>query len=731
MAEFTQANRALRVATPLGADVFLLSGLTGREELSRLFEFQLDLLALTSTAVDFDKLLGQVVTATLELPEGGERHLSGIVNRVTQGGAAVGPADLTCTSYRLSIVPKLWMLTLRERSRIFQQLSIPDILTEVLSGIDVDFQIQGTFHPRNYCAQYRESDFNFASRLMEEEGIYYFFQHSNGSHKMVVANTPISHPDLPGETTIRFDAIRGGGREDSRVFAWDKVQELRSGKYTLWDNNFGLPQKNLEASVTTIESVSVGTVDHKLRVGGNDAAEIYDYPGDFAKRFDGVDPGGGARGGDLQKIFEDNQRTVKIRMQEEELGTLATRGGSDCRQMTAGHKFTLDHHDHADGAYVLTSVQHEAHLADVGRSGAGGFHYENHFSCIPAALPFRPGRRAPRPRVQGCQTAIVVGPAGEEIFTDSYGRVKVQFNWDRDGKKDGKSSCWLRVGTPWAGKQWGMVHIPRIGNEVIVDFIDGDPDQPIITGMIYNPDSMPPYALPEHKTRSGIKTRSSTKGTADHFNEIRFEDKKGSEEIYIHAETNMNTVVENSQYLEVGVSKNDPGEQKSVIHGDQDLTIKKGNQTVTIEKGDQTIAVVEGSRTLTVSQDQKTIVEKGDRSVVVDKGNQTHTIDKGDDTTAVKMGNQTVQLDMGNQDIILKMGNRTVKLNLGKISEEAMQGIELKVGQSSVLIDQTGVTIKGMMIKVEGQISTEVKGLMTTVKADAILTAKGSLTMIG
>jgi len=665
MATYQQSKYPLEVTTPLGKDVLLLVGFAGYEGLSQLYSFQLDLLAEKSADVAFDKLLGQKVTASITLPDGSKkRHFNGICNRVSQG-----EQDFDFTSYHLEIVPQFWLLTRRAQSRIFQHISVPDILKKVLEGLDVTYELQGTFEKRDFCVQYRESDFNFASRLMEEEGIYYFFKHESGSHKMVVANTPQSHTDLG---KITYDNMAGGNREDDRIFDWQKVQELRSGKYTLWDHSFELPHKHLETDKTIQDSVSAGKVTHKLKVGGNDKLEIYDFPGEYAQRFDGIDRSGGEQASELQKIYQDNKRTVEIRMQEEAAASLVINGASNCCQLSSGHKFSVEKHFNADGQYVLTTINHTASMAGAYRSTTEEFGYRNSFTCIPAAVPYRPARQTPKPFVQGTQSAVIVGPQGEEIFTDKYARVKVQFHWDRQGKNDGDSSCWCRVGTYWAGKQWGAIHIPRIGQEVIVAFEEGDPDQPIIVGSVYNADMMPPYKLPDNKTQSGIKTRSTLKGSTDNFNELRFEDKKGSEDIYFHAEKDFHRVVENNDDLKVG-----------------------NNQTIEIKK---------------------------DRTETVKEGNEKVTIEKG---------NRNVQIDMGNEALLIKMGNQSTKLDLGKSDTEAMQSIELKVGQSSIKIDQMGVTIKGMMINVEGQVMTNVKGLMTNVSADAILTVKGGLTMIG
>ncbi|HET6576488.1 MAG TPA: type VI secretion system tip protein TssI/VgrG, partial [Fimbriiglobus sp.] len=561
MPKYSQAGRLLAVTTPLGPDALLLARFAGTEALSELFEFRLDLLAERDTDVPFDKLLGQSATVALKRPDGSYRHFNGIVNRVSQGEMVSGPyGGQTFVRYAATVAPQVWLLTCKAQSRIFQQVNVPDILKQVFAGFDVDWQVQGTFHPRDYCVQYRETDWAFASRIMEEEGIYYFFKHSDGAHKLVVANTPAGHPDVPAPTAAVYETIAGGRPPDDRVHYWAKTQEVRSGKYTLWDHCFELPGQHLDATKTIQETVTVGTVDHKLKVGGNDKLELYDYPGAYAQRFDGVAPGGGDRKSDVQKIFEDNSRTVGIRMQQEAAPGLTIAGSSGCRQLAAGHKFSLQRHFNADGEYLLTRVSHSADAAaEYTQANGPEPAYQNSFTCIPAGLPFRPPQATPKARVAGTHTATVVGPPGEEIFTDKYSRVKVQFHWDRQGKNDADSSCWVRVATLWAGKQWGMIHIPRIGQEVVVDFLEGDPDQPIIVGSVYNAEQMPPYALPDHRTQSGLKTRSSLKGTEANFNELRFEDKKGAEQVYFHAERNFDRVVENDDTISVGFEDHDPG----------------------------------------------------------------------------------------------------------------------------------------------------------------------------
>jgi type VI secretion system secreted protein VgrG len=594
MAEaYTQATSPMRFkAEALGDDDLLLVRLQGSEGLSRLFSYHLELYAPLDKPVDFANVLGKGAAVAIDVPGGEPRLFHGIVSRFAQGGR-----NDTFIRYRLEVVPPLWLLTKRTQSRIFQHVSVPDILKTVFDGLKVAYQIQGTFEPRDYCVQYRESDFAFASRLMEEEGIFYFFRHTADGCEMVVANTPGAHAAIPDPKTLIYDEVEGGGRDEGRITGWEKVQEVRSGKVTLWDHCFELPHEHLEADQKLPDSVQVGGVAHKLSLNGTDKLELYDYPGAYAQRFDGINRGGGEQPAELEKIFQDNRRTARLRIEEEAGGALTIRGTSTCPNLLAGHTFTLERHFDADGDYVLTQVDHSASVeATTYRSGGSPeLEYRNTFQCIPAAVPFRPERTTPRPTVRGTQTAVVVGPRGEEIFTDKYGRVKVQFHWDREGKHDADSSCWIRVGTLWAGKGWGMIHIPRIGQEVIVDFLEGDPDQPIVIGSVYNAEQMPPHQLPKNMTQSGIRTHSSQKGDTGNYNEILFEDKKGHELVSIHAEKDMVETVENNFTRSVGGGLNgDPkkvGKSSTTVYGDHSLVVQKGDLSVNVEAGKAGVTV--------------------------------------------------------------------------------------------------------------------------------------------
>ncbi|MGP8244876.1 MAG: type VI secretion system Vgr family protein [Bryobacteraceae bacterium] len=661
---FAQTDRPLRLQTPLGADAIFVSGVKGREALSALFHYELDAFWQGSGDFPFSQLLGKPVTLTMTTL-GGARTVNGIVNGISQ---------LELDKYlhlRIQVAPKLWTLTRTAQSRIFQQKSVPDILTAVLAGLTTQQQLTGTYKPREYCVQYRETDFAFASRLMEEEGIFYFFQHSASDHTMVIGDSPQVHQDLGLQPSIRYEEAMGGTRDDLRIYGWNKAQDLRSGKYTVRDFHFENPDSNYESSKTIQPNVQVGAVSHDLTAGPNASWELYDYPGDYALRFDGVSSGGGDQPSNLQDAFPDADRTVAIRMKQEAVASILIRGESNHEGLTPGYKFQLTNHFSDNGEFVLTGVEHEATQPIEPDRNTAPYTYENRFTAIPAALPYTPARTTPQPVVHGVQTAIVVGPPGDEIFPDKYGRVKVQFPWDRQGQNNASSSCWLRVATSWAGKQWGAIHIPRIGQEVMVDFLEGDPDRPIIVGSVYNNDQMPPYTLPDNKTQSGIKSRSSQGGAAANYNEFRFEDKMGSEEILLHAEKDLTTEVEHDENRTVG-----------------------NNRTTTIQVNET-----------------KTV-----------HGKETITID-GNQSTEITQGNQATELKMGNQSTTLDMGNQSTDVQLGSISMQAMQSITLTVGGNSITIDQTGITISGMMVTISADTILQASG-------DAMTQIQGGIVMI-
>ncbi|MBI2807782.1 MAG: type VI secretion system tip protein VgrG [Planctomycetes bacterium] len=713
MPTYTQANQPIEVITPLGKDVLLITSFRGEEAISRLFLFHIDMIADAKKEIAFDKLLGQKITVRLNLPGGKQRFFNGICNRIRQG-----EGDAEFISYHMEVVPQAWLLTKNAQSRIFQQLSVPDILKKVMTGVDVVWQIQGTFHPRNYCVQYRETDFNFASRLMEDEGIYYFFTHAADGHKMVVANTPSSHPAMPIASALTFEKMSAGKLHNDRVMSWQKQQELITGQHTLWDHTFEMHGRNLEAKKTVQDSVTVGKIAHKIKAGNADTREIYDFPGEYAQRFDGINPGGGEQAAEVKKILQDNERVAGIRSQQEAARALQIHGGSTCRNLVTGHKFTLQKHGHGDGEYLLTHLQHKTITpVDYVNAQAPSYQYANSFTAIPFALPFRPQRGTPKPFVQGTQTAVVVGPPGEEIFCDKYGRVKVQFHWDREGKLDAKSSCWVRVSTLWAGKGWGIVTIPRIGHEVIVGFEEGDPDQPIILGNVYNADHMPPGTLPKDKMVSGLKSNSTPGGGG--YNGMVCNDTKGKEGVTIHAQYNMDTTVENDQTTTVHNNRTDKidVDDSETIGSNQKLDVGS-NRTVTIG-ADQSTKIGANDK-LEVGSNQE-IQVKSNQSVKI-TGNQTQDVGGNQKET---IGGER-DISVSGKDGLAVGGTQTIKVT-GAIKISSDASIELVVGGSGIKIEPAGITIKtDAKVTIEAGAKVEVKGATIASEASAIHELKGA-----
>jgi type VI secretion system secreted protein VgrG len=637
MSTYTQEGGLFKIDTPLGKDVLLLRGFKGTESISRLFRFELDLLSENSS-ISFPDIIGKNVTISLKQPDETYRYLNGIISRFAQYAI-----EEQFTSYSAEMVPWLWFLTRNADCRIFQNKSVPDIITKVFSDLgfnDYTNSLQGSYDPREYCVQYRESDFNFVSRLMEEYGIFYFFKHQQGKHTLVLADASTSHSPCPGQSSVRYVTVSGGPQEDV-ITGWQIEQELRPGKYSLEDYNFQTPSTNLMVNEPTV-----------YEVGGNNKFEIYDYPGEYLTKGAG-------------------ESLVRVRMQEEEAEHLVAHGMSHCRMFVSGYKFTLEKHPRKDmnTDYVLTEIQHTA-VTDAFPSTrlAEGESYSNTFTCIPLSVPFRPLRVTPRPTVKGLQPAVVAGPSGEEIYSDKYGRVKVQFFWDRLGKKNENSSCWIRVSQPWAGKNWGAVFLPRIGQEVIVDFLESDPDQPLITGRVYNAEQMPPYTLPDKQTRSTFQSRSSKGGGPANYNEIRFEDLKGSEQIFINAEKDMDHRVENDSREYIGNNRHliVNANQFELANKDKHLHVK-GKQN---EK-------IEGDMSLEVGGDQKQQVG-GTLSLKVGQNHQ-ETV------------GQNYAIDSGTE-IHLKAGMNLVI--------ESGTTLTLKVGGNFVNINSGGVFIKGAMVMI-------------------------------
>jgi type VI secretion system secreted protein VgrG len=647
------------------------------------------------------------------------------VQRASCDGRDVG-GDQRFTHYTIQIVPWLWTLTRTTDCRIFQNKTVPDIIEQIFQDLgfsDFKLELMGSFEPRDYCVQYRESDFHFVSRLMEEEGIFYYFTHEKSKHTLVLVNANSSCKACPKAEKVLYEPEKGIGEWEDRIFAWSEQSEFRSGKFTFRDHHFEMPDKSLEFSAPTANPV-----------GGNGKLDLYDYPGRYAMQFHNKD-------GSAGKSEPLGDSYVKRRMQEEEAQHKRASGQSNCRAFFTGSKIKFEGAPgFTAGEYLLTSVQHWCRVQTNFVSGEeGGETYSNQFTCVPIAVPYRPQRTAPKPIVHGSQTAVVVGLAGEEIDTDKYGRVKVQFHWDREGKKDQDSSCWVRVGTPLAGKNWGLIHIPRIGQEVIVDFLEGDPDQPIIIGSVYNADQMPPYTLPANKTQSGIVSRSSLEGSPENFNEICFEDKKGSELLYIRAEKDQTIAVEHDESHWVGHDrlKTIDHDETTLVHHDRTETVDN-NETITIhgnrtEKVDKNEKISVGSnRTEDVGANEKISIGK-DRSETVGK-NESITI--GESRTEKVGKDESITIGGGRTESVAKDESVTISgarahsisksdsLSVGKdLSITAADSITLTTGSASIMLKKDGtITISGKDITINGSGAITVKASKdVTVKGQKIL----------
>lgn len=714
MPAYTQSNSPIRLSTALGPDALLLLGVRGTEAISELFSFQLDAIAPEDAPVDFSGILGQAALVEIDYGAGQTRFFHGIVNRFSQGRR-----DSRFIHYRAEMVPLLWLLTRREQSRIFQHLTAKEILTAVFGSIPAKWSTTGEFATRDYCTQYRETDYDFAARLMEEEGIFYYFEHTADGHTLVLADSPQAHADIAEPKSIVYRPLDGGSEADNfAVATWEKTQEIRTGKFTLWDHHFELTDQHLDAEKEIVETVAVGTVSHKLQVGPTAQLENYSYPGGYADWFDGIDRGGGEQASDLQHVFDQKVRLVGLRAQEEAASALRIRGTSNCPNLVGGHKFTVAEHFDADGDYVLASVAHDASVSGSYASGnTSELSYANSFECLPAALAFRPARKTARPAVWGTQTAIVVGPAGDEIFTDKYGRVKVQFHWDRDGKRDADSSCWIRVATIWAGKNWGVIHVPRIGHEVIVDFLEGNPDRPIIIGSVYNADHMPPGTLPDDAMISGLTSRSTPGAGPDNFNGMRADDTKDKEHLKIQAEYDQTSLVKHDEKHTVNndrtvLVKNNHKENVDV---DQAVTI---GAKQTVDVGADQIETVGANRNIKIKTND-TLKVGGDGKSGIDgtwtfdaTGDAKHTF--GAAYTEAVTGDRTTTVK--GADKLTVTGALTVDAT-GKIKITSPAGIEIVCGSSSIKITPAGVEISGAKIDVTGSGPVTIKGAVVKVNS--------------
>jgi type VI secretion system secreted protein VgrG len=642
MATITQKHRFFAVNTALGEDVLVFGRMTATEQLGCLFEFEVELLS-ERTDIELSEILGKNMTVRMELPEargGGTRYFNGFVTRFSY----LGLRGLRYGLYRATLSPWLWFLTRTSDCRIFQNQTAPAIIESIFSDhgfTDFSRSLSGSYRNWEYCVQYRETDFNFVSRLMQQEGIYYYFTHENGKHTLVLADNRGSHSAFSGYDQVPYyPPDINEFRERDHLYEWIVEKQVQSGAYALNDFDFTAPRKNLRTVASTPK-------DHAMA-----DLPMYDYPGEYSEASDG-------------------NAYSAVRLQELLAQHEILRGQGIARGLAAGYLFSLTNYGREDQnrEYLIVSAVHDLQ-SDAYESVAGidaAKPYVGRITAIDAQQQYRSPRTHPKPAVQGPQTAIVVGAPGDEIHTDQYGRVKCQFHWDRYGEANQNSSCWIRVAQSWAGKKWGTLYLPRVGHEVIVDFLEGDPDRPIITGRVYNDINKPPYTLPDNKTMSTLKSLSSTGGGG--FNEFRFEDKKGSEQIFLHAERNQDIRIKNDAFEWIGSEQHLIVKKKQFeqVEGEKHLIVKSGDGG----SGDQ-FEEVAGDKHQKVQGDHNQKVQ-GALSIDVgmdmqEKVGMNHALDAG-------------------MEIHLKAGMKV-------IIEAGMQ-LTIKAGSNFIDISPAGIAISG------------------------------------
>lgn len=585
MPEYTQTDRPIKVKTPLGEDVLLLERFDGKEAISQPFEFHLHMVS-TQKALDLSQLINQSITLYLRLPDNQTyRHINGKCRSARQL-----ELDMGLTTYQLEMTSWLWFLTQRTNCRFFLDKTVPEILETIFGehGGSFTMALSRGYEKRKYCVQFRETDFNFVSRLMEEEGISYYWQQSEFSHTMVLMDAPSSVKPCPGQSTVKFAHQVYIDEPEDFIHTLDFERSYRTGKVFLAEFDFTQQYDPFTTNVS----------------GKYSESEKYDFPG---YKWNG--PG-------MDKLARDW-------LEMEEWPENLVRGHSTVRSFTPGYKFTLAEHFNAaiNQSYLLLAVYHRAEGSNFRSELEEPFRYTNTYEAMPSAVPYRPPRLAIKPTIKGTQTAIVVTDvAGEEIYPDKYGRVKVMFHWDRERK----NSCWIRVSQSWAGHKWGWITIPRVGQEVVVSYMEGDPDRPLITGRVYDEMQQVPYTLPDHKTVSTWKSRSSKQGGESNYNEIRMEDLKGSEQLFIHAEfqrddrtkQEMREYVGGSRHLMVKQDQREDitankhlkvgGDQKEKIGGNYSLNVG-GNQQNKVGQN----AALEAGMEIHIKAGMKLILEAG------------------------------------------------------------------------------------------------------------------------
>jgi type VI secretion system secreted protein VgrG len=576
--------------------------------------------------------------------------------------------------------------------------------------------------------QYDETDYDFLSRLMEEEGIYHFWDNAPGKgqvNKLIICDDKTgSHTETPDLPRIKYTGSGGAGYEvEATVTDWTSSENVISGKVTINDFDMLVPTASQKK---VIETITESSHSHKNY-------ELYRNPVNYRKD--------NARGDRLGEVL----------MQAVEVDHKIRRGATTTRNLSTGYKFTLDEAPEGDdGSYLVIGATHyirpsTSHRQDPNRlirdqeniqypEEMESMDYVCYFRALAESVQFRSKRRTPWPRISGVQSALVVGPSGEEIYTDEHGRIRIQFPWDLDGQNNENSTCWVRVATPWSGNGWGMVAIPRIGQEVIIQFEEGNPDRPVCTGMLWNEEKKPAFDYPTDATQLGIRTNSSKGGGG--YNELMFEDKAGDEMMRVQAQKDHQFLIKNKSVVTIGLDEIDAGDHdedgslSEVIRNHVTRSIQEGNHYFTIEAGDEEIIIDQGNQTIEIEGDKTETIRTGNHVHTVETGNMETTVATGDHVTTIDSGNMMTTVSSGNHETTVSSGDIEAKATAGNIKIEAGTSIELKVGSNSIKIEQSGITIKGIMVNIEGTASAEMKGKLTTVKADTILTVKGATTMI-
>jgi len=706
----TQDNRFVKVKTDLGDDVLLLRQMSGAEQLSSLFEYHLELFS-EDINIQHEKVLGQKLTLTMDLEGGGTRFFNGYVTSFSLTGYE---GDFVL--YQAEIKPWFWFLTRNSDCRIFQNLTVEEIINEVCSSLgfsDIEFHLEASYRKWKYCVQYRETDFNFLCRLMEQEGMYFYFSHAENNHTLIIVDSAVFHESIANYETIPFILQQDSSLQDQEYIQdWRISKQVQSGAYVLNDFDFQIPKKDLLQK----SSVSRDYPHSKF--------EIYDFPGEYWE----VDPEG--------------QNSVKSRIEELQAQYEVLFGSGNAKGITTGAKFELSQYPREDQNrnYLLVSCTYNISLnLPHSRGSENTENFNISFRCIDLEQQFRAPRITSKPCITGLQSAIVVGTEGDEIYTDKWGRVKVQFHWDRYGTTDENSSCWVRVAQVWAGKGWGAVFTPRIGQEVLVSFVEGDPDRPIIVGRVYNNDNMPPYDLPANATQSGFLTRSSKGGVASNANEFRFEDKSGSEEVYLHAEKDQNISVENCETHSVGVNRSKTvgnnetksiGNNETITIGNNETKQVAKNRSVTIGSNKTETIAINKAETIGVSKEltigaayqvtvggimNETVGAAKAQEVALNKATMV-----GGNVTEKFAKNQTVSVGKNLNETIGDSQNVKVAKNL---VIDVGDSIVIKTGKSSITMKKDGtIQIVGKDILVKGSGEIDIKASKNiTMKGQKIL----------